>query len=98
MNPTRRPDQFAGLLKYFAVGDGEKRVLDIERSAVLKMGKKIVAAERLEAGRTIAVEDLAFKSPGDGLPPYEIDRVVGRRLLRPLAADEALSLEDLADS
>jgi N-acetylneuraminate synthase/sialic acid synthase len=80
-----------------SLGDGEKRILEIERSAITKMGKKIVAAEGLEEGRVLVREDLTFKSPGDGLPPYEIERVLGRRLLRSLAADEALSIEDLAD-
>ena len=78
-----------------AVGDGVKRVLPIESSALVKMGKKIVAARRLPAGHVIREEDLAIKSPGDGLAPIELDRVVGRRLLSALEPDEAVSLEIL---
>ena len=30
-----------------------------------------------------------MKSPGDGLPPYELDRVVGRTLRHPVARGRA---------
>ena len=45
------------------------------------MGKKIVAARKLPAGHAIRREDLTVKCPGDGLPPHEIDKVVGRTTL-----------------
>ena len=78
-----------------AVGDGVKRKLPVEAGAIVKMGKKIVAARALPAGHVIGESDLAVKSPGDGLPPTEIDRVVGRRLLAPRQPDEAITLEVL---
>jgi N-acetylneuraminate synthase/sialic acid synthase len=60
------------------------------------MGKKLVAASELEEGHVLAVEDVAIKSPADGgLPPYELDRIVGRRLRRRLAPDENVELADL---
>jgi N-acetylneuraminate synthase/sialic acid synthase len=78
-----------------SLGDGVKRRLEIEESTLRKMGKKLVAARDLEAGHVISREDVALKSPGDGLPPYELSNLVGRRLLRPLSADENIRLEDL---
>ena len=37
-----------------------------------------------------------MKSPADGgLPPYELDRIVGLRLRRPLRTDENVELVDL---
>lgn len=60
-----------------AMGDGVKRVYDKELSARTKMAKKIVAARDLPVGHTIEPADLAFRSPGDGLPPYmavQLDR------------------------
>jgi N-acetylneuraminate synthase/sialic acid synthase len=79
-----------------ALGDGVKRVLPAEVSAITKMGKKIVAARDLPAGHVLAREDVALKSPGDGLPPYELDAVLGRALQRPLRADESIAF-DLLD-
>jgi len=79
-----------------ALGDGVKRPLDCEASAIRKMGKKLVAARDLAAGHVLTGEDLASKSPADGgLPPSELDSLVGRRLARSLAAEENVTYEDL---
>lgn len=78
-----------------AIGSGEKRIYPNEIAAGRKMGKKIVARHDLVAGTVLADTDLAMKSPGDGLSPAHLDDVVGRTLLRPLRADDTLSLDDL---
>jgi N-acetylneuraminate synthase/sialic acid synthase len=79
-----------------ALGDGVKRMLPSEAGAVMKMGKKLVATRGLPAGHVLAEGDIAVKSPGDGLPPAELERVVGRTLLQALAADDGITLEMLA--
>jgi len=76
-----------------ALGDGAKQMYQSEVEPSLKMGKKLVARRELPAGHVLREEDLAAKSPGDGLPPYELDRVVGRALRHPLPADGALTFE-----
>ena len=78
-----------------ALGDGTKSALPIEASALSKMGKKIVAARPLAAGHVLREDDLAMKSPGDGLPPTELDRIVGRKLRQALAPDAPLTLDIL---
>ncbi|MDX6399995.1 MAG: sialic acid synthase [Gaiellaceae bacterium] len=79
-----------------ALGDGVKRPLPIEEAPIRKMGKKLVAARELDEGHILREEDLAIKSPADGgLPPYELDRIVGSRLRRRLAPDENVELADL---
>ena len=63
-----------------ALGDGVKRRLPSEERPLAKMGKKLVAARDLPAGHVLAPGDLVAKSPADGgLPPYELDRLLGRR-------------------
>jgi N-acetylneuraminate synthase/sialic acid synthase len=59
------------------------------------MGKKLVAARDLPVGHVIKPEDIAIKSPGDGLPPYEIDKVIGRMVLNELKADDDIKFEVL---
>jgi sialic acid synthase len=76
-----------------AIGDGVKRVYDKEKSAKVKMGKKIVAARNLPEGHVIKQGDLAYKSPGDGLPPYQDVLLLGKTLRRPVSEDEGLSLD-----
>ena len=76
-----------------ALGSGVKQTFSSEASAILKMGKKLVAAKGLPAGHVLREQDVAIKSPGDGLPPYEIEKVLGRRLLRAVAPDESITFD-----
>jgi sialic acid synthase len=78
-----------------AMGDGVKRTYATEVNPIIKMGKKIVAARNLPAGYTIRREDLALKSPGDGLQPYEVEKVIGRVTLQPLSEDDDITFEVL---
>jgi sialic acid synthase len=78
-----------------AMGDGVKRVYDTEKSPMAKMGKKLVAARDLPSGHAIRREDIAIKSPGDGLPPYEIDKIIGRVTRAPLKKDDNIAFEVL---
>jgi N-acetylneuraminate synthase/sialic acid synthase len=80
-----------------AMGDGTKTMYVSESEPISKMSKKIVAARDLPAGHLLRAEDLALKSPGDGLPPYELERVIGRTLGHPLAADASLTFEHLEE-
>jgi sialic acid synthase len=78
---------------YLALGDGTKTMHPTEAAPIMKMGKKIVAARDLPAGHVVARDDLALKSPGDGLPPYELDRLIGRTLRHPISEEMALTFE-----
>ena len=78
-----------------AMGDGIKHPFPSEQAPLYKMSKKLVAIRDLPAGHVLTREDLAIKSPNDGVPPYEIDKVIGRRIQRPLTEDENIRLEDL---
>ncbi|MCX4967309.1 N-acetylneuraminate synthase family protein [Streptomyces sp. NBC_00654] len=80
-----------------SLGSRDKQVLPGERPAINKMGKKLVAHRDLPAGHRLIMEDVAIKSPGDGLTPDRLADVVGRHLGRPLAADADITLEDLVD-
>jgi len=81
-----------------AMGDGTKRRLPGEERPLYKMGKKLVAARDLPGGHILTLADVAIKSPNDGLPPYELDRVLGKTTRRPLRADQALSFDDLGEN
>jgi sialic acid synthase len=79
-----------------ALGDAEKRPLPVEADPLEKMGKKLVAARELAQGHVLAASDLAIKSPADGgLPPYELDRLVGRRLRRSIAFEDFVTFDDV---
>jgi N-acetylneuraminate synthase/sialic acid synthase len=79
-----------------ALGDGVKKPLPSEESALRKMGKMLVAARDLAAGSVLAEADVAARSPLDGgLRPYELDQLLGRKLRRAVREDEAITFDDL---
>ncbi|HET6548846.1 MAG TPA: N-acetylneuraminate synthase family protein [Solirubrobacter sp.] len=80
-----------------ALGDGTKTMYPSETEPIIKMAKKLVAARNLPAGHTLTEADVAMKSPGDGLPPYELDRILGRTLRHPVQEDTALTFELLEE-
>ncbi len=80
-----------------ALGDGVKRVYPSEEKPLFKMAKKLVAARNLPVGHILTREDIAIKSPNDGLAPCEIERVIGKVTVRPLQEDENISFEDLRE-
>ncbi|MFO7894455.1 MAG: N-acetylneuraminate synthase family protein [Longimicrobiales bacterium] len=57
--------------------------------------RSIVAVRRIDAGQVVSSEDVAFKRPGTGLSPADVERVVGRRVKRALDADDLIQLADL---
>lgn len=79
------------------LGSPGKIRADNEASAISKMGKKLVAARDLPSGHLLTEQDIACKSPGDGLKPYRLEEILGRRLLTPMLQDDGFSL-DLLDT
>jgi sialic acid synthase len=80
-----------------ALGTGLKCPLPSERDPLLKMSKKLVASRNLPIGHVLSAEDVAMKSPGDGMPPHLIDQVLGKTLTRPLQADDDITFDTLAE-
>jgi len=79
-----------------ALGDGRKKIYESEKAPVVKMGKSLVVARDLAAGHVITRDDIVMKSPGGGIPPYELESGVGRVTLQALYADDFLSFESLS--
>lgn len=78
-----------------AMGRPEKVMLPCEEKGIFKMGKGLHVVRNIPAGKKIELEDIAIKSPAEGLPPYEIDRVLGRIAVHDLSTSNALTWEDL---
>ena len=79
-----------------AMGNGVKKIYDSEKAPIIKMGKSLVVARDLPSGHVLRADDIVMKSPGGGIPPYELERVLGRVTLKALHADDFLSLEVLS--
>jgi sialic acid synthase len=82
---------------HVALGSREKRRHESEIKPILKMAKKLVAARDLEAGHVLSEEDLASKSPADGIPPSRMDEFIGCALNQPLARDATLTEDHVGE-
>jgi N,N'-diacetyllegionaminate synthase len=78
-----------------ALGDGDKRPMPSELDTRAVARRSLVAARLLPAGHRVTRADVAIKRPGTGIPPADLERVVGRTLTRAVAADELLDWKAL---
>jgi sialic acid synthase len=78
-----------------ALGDGNKIVYPSEMTPIRKMGKSLVAKRDLPKGHVITNDDIAMKSPGGGLAPYERDNLLGKTLTVPVVEDELFDFSKL---
>jgi N-acetylneuraminate synthase len=61
------------------------------------LGKSIVAARDLPEGHLLAAEDFLVRSPGQGLPPIHLPKLIGRRTRRAMEADDYFFASDLEE-
>lgn len=80
------------------IGDGKKGPAACEMPAMKWALKSLVAARDLAAGHRLTAGDLVAKRPGDGVPPNQIDSLVGRVLVKPIRADAPILPDDVKTS
>jgi len=79
-----------------ALGAAYDGVLACEERSRQYARRSIIAARLIRTGETVRPEMLIMKRPGTGIPPTEIDRVVGRKAARDIAEDATIEWDDLA--
>ena len=72
------------------LGSAEKVVLPEEAAPITKMAKSLYAARDLPAGHVLTTDDVVIRSPGGGMPPYMLDRVIGQRTTVSIGAEGQL--------
>ena len=77
-----------------ALGNGVKSFQSEEKAPIQKMAKKIVASKIIKKGTLIELKHLEFKSPGDGLPPYLVKEIIGKKLNRDVDYEHTFKLSD----
>ena len=81
-----------------ALGDGEKRPMPSETDTRRVARKSLVAARPIAAGQRLTADLVAIKRPGTGISPADLDRVLGRPVVRALDADEVIDWTALGDA
>lgn len=77
---------------FLALGDGVKKIEDNEKDTVLLQRRGLRFTRDLRKGHALVRTDLFPLRPlaKNGLQPYEIDKVVGKTLLRDVRNDDAV--------
>jgi sialic acid synthase len=78
-----------------AMGSPQKSVAPAEVPVRARLGKSVVAAQHIAAGAVIRAEMLIAKSPGDGIAPNHLDRLIGRVAAVDIGRDTLLPVEAL---
>ncbi|GGF51710.1 acetylneuraminic acid synthetase [Marmoricola endophyticus] len=97
------PDEFAAMVRRVreleeAMGSNAPRSVSTgERMNRVNLAKSLVAARPVAAGETIAADAVDVRSPGRGLQPNALDRLVGRTARRDLAAGDYFYAADLEE-
>lgn len=62
------------------------------------LAKSLVAARDLAVGTVLKAEDLLVRSPGQGLSPVYLPKLIGMSTKRPMEADDYFFLSDLGEA
>jgi N,N'-diacetyllegionaminate synthase len=97
------PAEFAELMREIRatellLGSAKKEPCEVERRNAVGMRRSIVARRPIAAGEVLTAEMLAFKRPSTGLPPAQLEALLGATATRDIPADEMVRSEDFARS
>jgi N,N'-diacetyllegionaminate synthase len=73
-----------------ALGSGEKTVQPAELDNAANMRRSLMAARNIKAGTILTEDDITAKRPGTGIPPYEIDKFIGKKINKDLKKEDFL--------
>lgn len=79
-----------------AMGCGSLGMQAVEREVRTVASRSVIAGQAMARGTVVTRGMLAIRRPGTGIPAVELDDVVGRRVLRDVAADTVLTWEMLS--
>ncbi|MFX0014118.1 MAG: N-acetylneuraminate synthase [Promethearchaeota archaeon] len=90
------PNEFAEMVRMIrtaekALGDGIKKLEDVEKEIKKVARRSIVARSEILPGQIISEENLDIKRPGIGLEPKHFNQVIGKKAKRKISEDELIS-------
>jgi len=78
-----------------ALGDGIKKPHNSELSAKVGVRKSIHIAHYLKKGSKIELENIVMKRPGNGIEPFRLNQILGKRVKNDVDKDYQLKWEDV---
>ncbi|MEM3172005.1 MAG: N-acetylneuraminate synthase family protein [Candidatus Nitrosotenuis sp.] len=97
---SANPKQLSDMIKTIrtieqAKGDGVKKPAACEKPIIKDVRKSIVAARPIPKGAKITIDMLEIKRPGIGIPPKFLSRILRKRVVRNIKADETIRFADI---
>ena len=78
-----------------AMGKADKIALDAEKSAIEKMGKSLWPSRPIKANEPLTRENMVIRTPGGGIPPHQIEEVIGKITINDLSTDAPVKPDDI---
>ena len=78
-----------------ALGDGVKQITDVERNTRDVARRSCVAAHNLDPDQILTREDIELRRPGTGIPPAELEKLIGKRVRRAMVQGTIFSWGDV---
>ena len=78
-----------------AKGDWVKKIYKSEYEPLRKMATSIRASKDLQKGHKLTIDDIQYMAPDDGLPPSQLENVVGKELKSDLKVESNILLDNL---
>jgi N,N'-diacetyllegionaminate synthase len=94
------PDQLTALVRQIreveqALGSEVKAPTASELPVRDLVRRSVTTVRALEAGAIVEKDDVTLMRPGTGIPPIQLEKVVGRKSARKISAGETLTWSDL---
>lgn len=80
-----------------ALGSSEKQVLEGEKENRAKLRKSLIANTDINKNQIIHKEMIAIKRPGSGIPPADMETILGKRARNDIPSGTVLSFEMIDD-
>jgi N-acetylneuraminate synthase len=82
---------------FYALGDGIKRIEPNEQQSRIVQQRSLRAKSAIEAGTILSAElfEALRPCPADAIRPYEINTLIGKKLVKNLAKGEYITLNDI---
>jgi len=95
------PDQLAALVRQIrdvevALGSDIKAPTASELPVRDLVRRSVTTVRPLVAGAVVGKDDVTLMRPGTGIPPVDLDKVIGRKSARHIPAGETVQWSDLA--
>ena len=82
---------------FYAMGDGTKRIELNEMDAAVVQRRSLRVKANLEIGHVLSHDDLESlrPMPTNGIPPYEINNLIGKRIIESLSAGQHIEYKHI---